>query len=106
MPGWEAGVSEWMWEHCQKQGKEGWDRVFPEGKLGRGITFEMQIEKILMKMLIKKEKKREKRREERREEERKGKKGNHDVEYKIPKYITSMHCICCCNTCETPNILE
>jgi hypothetical protein len=25
----------------KKQGEEGWDRVFLEGKLGKGITFEM-----------------------------------------------------------------
>jgi hypothetical protein len=25
----------------QKQGKGGWDREFAEGKLGKGLTFEM-----------------------------------------------------------------
>jgi hypothetical protein len=27
----------------QIRGREGWDRGFAEGKLGRGITFEMKI---------------------------------------------------------------
>jgi hypothetical protein len=29
-----------------KQGEGGWDRGFSEGKPGKGITFEMQVNKI------------------------------------------------------------
>jgi hypothetical protein len=33
----------------QKQGKEGWDNRFLEGKLGKRITFEMEIKKVTNK---------------------------------------------------------
>ena len=35
-----------MWEHPHKGRGEGGDKGLAEGKLGRGITFEMQINKI------------------------------------------------------------
>jgi hypothetical protein len=33
----QVGRSGWVGE----QGEEGWDRRFPKGSLGKGITFEM-----------------------------------------------------------------
>jgi hypothetical protein len=46
MPGWE-GRSGWVGEHPHRVRGEGkWDREFPEGRPGKGITFEMQIKKI------------------------------------------------------------
>ena len=45
MPG---SMSGWVGE----QGEEGEDRGFLEGKLGKGITFEMLIEKIPNKKKI------------------------------------------------------
>jgi hypothetical protein len=44
MPG-QRSMSGWVGE----QGKGGWDRGFSEGKLGKGIIFEMQIKKISKK---------------------------------------------------------
>ena len=51
MPGTEAGVRGQVGEHPQRnRGKgDGWDRGVVEGKLGRGITFEMYINKITNK---------------------------------------------------------
>jgi hypothetical protein len=41
LPG-SGSRSGWVGE----QGEQGWNRGFLEGKLGKGITFEMQIKKI------------------------------------------------------------
>jgi hypothetical protein len=42
MPGWE-GRSWWVGGGApsERQRKKGWDRWFPEERLGKGITFEM-----------------------------------------------------------------
>jgi hypothetical protein len=41
-------------EHHSGRGKEGWHRWFVEGNLGRVITFEMSISKVINKNLKKK----------------------------------------------------
>jgi hypothetical protein len=51
MPG-PGSRSGWVGE----QGEEGRDRGFSEGKPGKGITFEMQIKKILIKKMTLKSK--------------------------------------------------
>ena len=47
----EAGVGGWMGMGAPvwKQGERGWEMGFLEEKLGKGITFEMQISKIFNK---------------------------------------------------------
>ena len=37
----------WVGEHSHKNRKEGLDKAFVEGKVGRGIIFEMKIYKIV-----------------------------------------------------------
>jgi hypothetical protein len=49
----------WVWE----QGVGGWDRGFSEGKLGKGIAFEMQRKKDLIKKIQKENKQTNKQRD-------------------------------------------
>jgi hypothetical protein len=37
----EAGLDGWGSTLLETEGRGGWDRMFAEGKLGGGITFEM-----------------------------------------------------------------
>jgi hypothetical protein len=46
-----VGVAVWVGKHPQIQGEGVWDRGFAEEKPGRGITFEMYINKIFKKIM-------------------------------------------------------
>ena len=37
----------WVGEHSHRSREEGLDKAFVEGKVGRGIIFEMKINKIV-----------------------------------------------------------